>query len=97
MHLTVSKEEGIDLVEKEENTEKADSNISQPEERSNVEGKISDNDSDSDFSQTKISCVMEDLLIDRNNDDIEDTTSSLNDLLIQSFSNLDVTSEKIQQ
>ena len=40
---------------------------------------------------------MEDLLIDRNNDDIEDTTSSLNDLLIQSFSNLDVTSEKIQQ
>ena len=36
MHLTVSKEEGIDLVEKEENTEKADSNISQPEESSNV-------------------------------------------------------------
>ena len=92
MQLTVSKEEGANLVEKEENVEKADSNKNQPEEKGSLDGKISDDDSDSDFSPTKISRVTEDSTIDRNNDDIEGITSSLNDLSIQSPGNLDLTS-----
>ena len=60
MQLTVSKEEGTNLVEKEENVEKADSNEGQPEENASVEGKINHDDSDSDFSPTKIICVTED-------------------------------------
>ena len=92
MQLTVSKEEGTNLVEKEENVEKADSNKNQPEEKGSLDGKISDDDSDSDFSPTKISRVTEDSTIDRDNDDIEGITSSLNDLSIQSPGNLDLTS-----
>ena len=49
-------------------------------------------DIDSDFSPTKISRFTEDSTIDRNNDDIEGITSSLNDLSIQSPGNLDLTS-----
>ena len=79
-------------MEKEENVEKADSNKNQPEEKGSLDGKISDDDSDSDFSPTKISRVTEDSTIDRNNDDIEGITSSLNDLSVQSPGNLDLTS-----
>ena len=92
MQLTVSKEEDTNLVEKEESIEKASSNKSQPEEIGSEERKINDDDSDNDFSQTKISRVTEDSTMDRNNDDIEDITSSLNDLSIQSPGNLDITS-----
>ena len=76
-------------MEKEENIENADSNKSHPEENSSVDGKISDDDCYSDFSPTTISRVTEDSTIDRN---IEDITSSLNDLSIQSPGNLDITS-----
>ena len=79
-------------MEKEENVETADSNKTQPEENGSVEGKISDDDSVSDFSQTKIGCVTEDWTTDRNNNDIESITSSLNDLSILSPGNLDITS-----
>ena len=41
-------------MEKEENVETADSNKTQPEENGSVEGKISDDDSVSDFSQTRL-------------------------------------------
>ena len=88
----LNKEEDTNLVEKEENFEQADSNKSQPEENGNVEGKISDDDIDSDFSSTKISRVTEDSAISRNNGDIEDITSSLNDLSIQSPGILDIRS-----
>ena len=46
MQLAVSKDEDTNIVEKEENVEKAGSNKSQPEENGSVEGKISDDDSD---------------------------------------------------
>ena len=46
----VSKEEGTNLVEKEENVEKAESNENQTEEKGSLDGKISDDHSDSDFS-----------------------------------------------
>ena len=89
----VSKEEGTILVKKEENVEKADSNKNQSEGKGSLDGKISDDDdSDSDFSPSKISHVTEDSIIDRNDDDIEDITSSLIDLSIQSPINLDITS-----
>ena len=92
MQLTTNKEEGTNLVEKKENVEKADSNKNQPEEKGSLDGKISDDDSDSDFSPTKISRVTEDSTIDRDNDDIEGITGSLNDLSIQSPGNLGLTS-----
>lgn len=79
-------------MEKEENVETADSNKTQPEENNSVEGKISDDDSVKWFSQTKIGCATEDSTIDRNNNDIESITSSLNDLSILSPGNLDITS-----
>ena len=79
-------------MEKEGNVEKADSNKNQPEEKGSLDGKISDDDSDSDFSPTKISHVTGDSIIDKNNDDIEGVPSSLNDLSIQSSGNLDLTS-----
>ena len=90
--MHASRKEDTNLVEKEENFEQADSNKSQPEENGNVEGKISDDDIDSDFSSTKISRVTEDSAISRNNGDIEDITSSLNDLSIQSPGILDIRS-----
>ena len=52
-------------MEKEVNVEKTDSNRSQPEENSNVEGKISDDDNNSDFSSIKIICVTKDSTIDK--------------------------------
>ena len=88
----VSKEEGTNLVEKEENVEKADSNKNQPEEKGRLDAKIRDDDSDSDFSLTKISRVTDDSTIDRNYDDIEGITSSFNDLSTQSPGSLDLTS-----
>ena len=87
----ISKEEGTNLLEKEENLEIADSNENQPEEKGSLDHKISYDDSDNDFSPTKISRVTEDSIIDRNNDDIEGIASSLNDLSIQSPGNLDLT------
>ena len=92
MKLTVSEEGGINLMEKEENTEKADSNKSQTEQNSSVDSKISEDDNDRDFSPTKISRGTEDSTIHTNNDDTEDITSSLSDLSIKSPGNLDITS-----
>ena len=40
MQFTVSKEEGTNLVEKEENVKKADSNKTQPEENNTFDGKV---------------------------------------------------------